>query len=93
MVKNTVEADLCPNFVPEQQIIAPKFWGKGSVFMACLDQFYILGIFMFQLSQDAQTFCPILHWGTHVLLLAPNLILPQKEKKMKEMKGMFLLAI
>lgn len=73
MVKITVEADLCLNFVPGQQIIAqvlrqrqPCLYGLlGSVL--CLSGFYI-----FQLSQDARTFCPILHWGTRVPLLHPT---------------------
>lgn len=51
MVKNTVEADLCLNFVPGQQIIAPVLRQRQRCLYGLLGSVLCLGDFyMFQRS-------------------------------------------
>ena len=72
-----MEADLCVNFVPGQEIIAQVLRQRqpclysllGSVL--CLSDFY-----MFQLSQDVRTFLSHTSLGSSYTTPAPNLIFP-----------------
>lgn len=89
MVKTVAEADLCLNVVPGQQIAVQALRQRQHLY-GLRGSVYVSVIFMLQLSQDAQTFCPTLHWGTSVPVLACSLILPLKEKEEDKMKGMVL---